>query len=261
MSDPSVSDNIPAAVREQTLARFEQHRKAWQSNQALRRLYGDWYGRLREAMPPVELGPRVELGSGPGFAREFIPDLLLTDVVQASWHDRCVSAEALSFADESLGALLLFDVLHHVEAPAKFFAEATRVLRPDDRLLLYEPYIGPVSRWVYGLFHEEPVDMRADPWARTEAAGVGKDPFESNQAIPTLIFCRNAGVFAEKFPSLRVRSVERMAGFAYPFTGGFSRQPLLPTLAWNTLYAIEKHLPGAAFRLIGFRLLVVIERV
>ena len=50
---------------------------------------------------PAALGPRLELGSGPGFAREFIPDLELSDVVRAPWHDREASAEALPFDDGS----------------------------------------------------------------------------------------------------------------------------------------------------------------
>jgi len=48
-------------------------------NAALRALYAEWYGRVGAALPPASLGPRVELGAGPGFSRGFIPDLELTD--------------------------------------------------------------------------------------------------------------------------------------------------------------------------------------
>jgi len=87
--------------------------------------------------------------------------------VKAPWHDRCVSADNLPFGDASLGALVLFDVLHHLAAPARFFGEAARVLRPGGRIVLCEPYISPLSFVVYRLFHEEPVDMRAQPWQST----------------------------------------------------------------------------------------------
>ena len=127
---------LPAAVRERTLERFEAHRRAWKGNPALRACYARWYRRLAAALPSRDLGEWIELGSGPGLAREFIPELVLTDIVQAPWHARRVSAEALPFADGEVGALVLFDVLHHVEAPARFFAEATRVLRPGGRILL-----------------------------------------------------------------------------------------------------------------------------
>lgn len=253
-------------TRARTLARFEAHRRAWDANAALRALYAEWYGRVGAALPPPSFGPRVELGSGPGFARTFIPDLELTDVVRAPWHDREVSAAALPYADASLGALVLFDVLHHLPTPRAFFAEATRALRSGGRVVLCEPYVGALSYPVYRFFHEESVDMGADPLAPAEGsphAGDGRDPFDSNQAVPTLLFARPSGraAFAREFPALAIRDVERLAGPSYAASGGFSRPPLLPMPLWNALHAAEAYVPRAAFALIGFRMLVVLERV
>ncbi len=263
MSDPPDVPPLPADVRARTLARFEDHRRAWRSNEPLRTLYSAWYQRLREHLPVRDLGPWIEIGSGPGFAREFIPDLILTDVVQAPWHDRRVSAETLPFGDGEVGALVLFDVLHHLADSTTFFAEAARVLRLGGRILLCEPYISPVSYWVYRLFHEEPVDMTAGLLASAvvHASANVKDPFASNQATPTLIFARDGGPeFARLFPHLTVTSIERFAGFAYPASGGFSRSPLLPMSLWRALLAVENRLPRAVFRWLGFRVLVVVER-
>lgn len=246
--------------RARTLARFAEHRRAWDGNQALRTLYGDWYGRVRDALPLAALGPRIELGSGPGFARAFIPDMLLTDVVGAPWHDRELSAEALPFDDASVGALVLFDVIHHLPEPRRFFAEAARVLRPGGRVVACEPYVSPLSYPVYKLFHEEPLDLGADPLGG--AAAPGRDPFDANQAIPTLLFFGPArAAFAAAFPTLAVRRAERLAGPSYPASGGFARGPLLPGPFWTALHHLEGKLPEVAFRLIGFRMLVVLERL
>jgi hypothetical protein len=88
-----------------------------------------------------------------------------------------------------------------------------------------------------------------------------KDPFDSNQATPTLMFCRGRGQrFARMFPGLAVTRVERLAGLSYPATGGLSRRPLLPLPLWRALWALENRLPEFVFRLIGFRVLVVLER-
>ena len=251
-----------AEQRAQALERFGRHRAAWESNPALRALYADWYGRIAAALPPRALGPRIELGSGPGFAREFIPDLELTDVVGAPWLDRELDADAIAAADGSVGALVLFDVLHHLASPGRFFAEAARVLRPGGRAVLCEPFISPLSYPVYKFLHEEPVDMSVDPLAAEihRSGATEKDPFDSNQAIPTRLFGRHRAAFARMFPSLRVVSVERLAGLCYPASGGFSRRPLLPMPVWRPLYHLERWLPTSAFRLIGFRLLAVIER-
>jgi len=246
--------------RRRTLERFQEHRRAWASNAALRALYAEWYGRVAAALPPAELGPRIELGSGPGFARDLVPGLVLTDVVAAPWHDREMSAEAIPYRDGGVGALVLFDVLHHVAAPRAFFREAERVLAPGGRIVMCEPYIGPLSYPVYKLFHEEPVDLLADPLDPAAAAGGDKDPFDSNQAIPTVLFGRRRAAFEREFPSLSLRSLEHLAGPSYAASGGFGRRPLLPLAAWNALYGIERRLPPSLFKLIGFRLLAVLER-
>jgi SAM-dependent methyltransferase len=245
-----------APAHQGTLDRFAAHRRAWSDNQALRALYARWYGRIREALPAS--GPWVELGSGPGFGRDFVPGMLLTDLVAAPWHDRQVDAQSLPFEDGSLGALVLFDVLHHLPAPARFFAEATRVLRPGGRVVLCEPYVSPLSYPVYRFFHEEDLVMKVDPWHEADA---GRDPFDSNQAIPTLLFARGARSLIARFPAFRLLHFERLAGPSYPASGGFSRPPLLPLPLWRGLLALEDHLPAAAFRLLAFRLLAVLERI
>jgi SAM-dependent methyltransferase len=251
--------------RARTLERFTEHRRAWDGNQALRALYGDWYARVRAELPPEALGPRVELGSGPGFARGFIPGMLLTDLVAAPWHDREMSAEALPFDDASLGALVVFDVIHHLPSPRRFFAEAARVLRPGGRVVACEPYVSPLSYPVYKLFHDEALDLGADPLGDAGSRAVGggrRDPFDANQAIPTLRFFGRARVaFEAAFPALAVRRAERLAGPSYPASGGFSRPPLLPGVVWSALHRLEARLPEAAFRIIGFRMLVVLERL
>jgi len=247
--------------RERTLERFRRHREAWDQNPALRTLYAEWYGRIGAALPPPELGPRIELGSGPGFARAFIPELELTDVVAAPWHDRELSADAIGGADGSIGALVLFDVLHHLSSPRRFFDEAVRVLRPSGRIVLCEPLISPLSYPVYKFLHEEPVDLSVDPLAdQSHGMLAEKDPFDSNQAIPTVLFGRGRAAFERAFPSLKIISVERLAGLSYPASGGFSRGALLPGVIWHVLHRIEKRLPPPIFRLIGFRLLTVIQR-
>jgi SAM-dependent methyltransferase len=247
-----------AEQRAHTLERFEAHRRAWDRNPALRVLYAEWYGRIADQLPAPSLGPRVELGSGPGFARQFIPDLELTDLVRAPWHDRELDAEALPYGDASLGAIVLFDVLHHLPSPRRFFTEAVRVLRPGGRLVMCEPYIGPMSYPVYKFFHEEPVDLGVDPLADQVGADA-RDPFDSNQAIPTLLLGRARSAFERDFPSLEIREVEHLAGPSYAASGGFSRGPMLPMPLWSALNRWEARLPGPLRRWAAFRVLVTFE--
>ncbi len=153
---------------------------------------------------------------------------------------------------------MLFDVLHHLPAPRAFFAEAIRVLRPGGRVVLCEPYVSPLSYPIYKWFHEEPMDLGVDPLASHTGE---RDPFDSNQAIPTLLFDRGRALFAAAFPALAVRSVVELAGPSYPASGGFSRAPLLPWSLWSKLRAVEALLPESVMRWFAFRMLIVVERV
>ncbi|MEO8211609.1 MAG: hypothetical protein ABI560_00360, partial [Myxococcales bacterium] len=104
--------------------------------------------------------------------------------------------------------------------------------------------------------------LGVDPFAQQIFGPSGKDPFDANQAIPTLTFDRKKGreALATKFPSLALEHLERLAGPSYLVSGGFSRPPLLPLAVWRALHALEGALPSWAYRLIGFRLLVSLEK-
>ena len=246
-------------LRARTLERFERHRRAWTQNRALRALNGELYARVAAHLPAPALGRRIELGSGPGFAREFIPDLELTDLVRAPWHDREVSADALPFPNGSLGALVLFDVLHHLPSPRRFFEEATRALAVGGRIVMCEPYISPLSYPIYKFLHDEPLDLGADPLALNDKAG-GRDPFDANQGIPTSLFGRRRQAFTQAFPGLAIQRLEHMSGFSCPASGGFSHGTFLPWSLWSLLHRIDVRLPPALLRWTGFRMLVVLER-
>lgn len=249
--------SVPSA-HDQARQRFDDHRRAFAANGPLRTLYGRWYRRVAGKLPPATQGRRIELGSGPGLARRFVPDLELSDVVAAPWLDHRIDAQALPFRDASLGALVAFDVVHHLPRPARLLAEAERVLVPGGRLVMCEPCVSAASWPVYRFLHDEALDSSVDPF---DAAGVdGRDPFAGNQAVPTLLFERRRADVERRFPGLRVVSVDRLAGPSYPASGGFTRRPLLPGPLWRALLAVEDALPDAAFRLLGFRLLAVIER-
>jgi len=87
----------------------------------------------------------------------------------------------------------MLDVLHHLERPVAFMREAARVLRPGARLAMIEPGITPLSWPFYNFLHQEPVILSQDPFAMTERRP-DKDPFDSNQAIPTLLRFRSWGL-------------------------------------------------------------------
>jgi SAM-dependent methyltransferase len=234
------------------------HRRVWQTKPVLRAVYADCFRRIAEACEPG--GRTLEIGGGTGNLKAFLPDILSVDIQFAPWLDLVADAHRLPFPSASFRNIVLFDALHHFERLGLFFDEAARVLALGGRLVMCEPAITPLSYPFYRYFHPEPVHFDVDPFERG-ALSAGRDPYHSNQAVPTLLFGRDRKRFEVAFPTLRVRSCRRFSLFAYPLSGGFRPWSAIP-LAWTIpLLALERKLEPVLGAFMAFRLLGVIERV
>lgn len=237
-------------------ARLIQHRSAWRHKPALRAVYEDCYRRIAASCQP---GASLEIGGGTGSFKAFAPEVVSTDIQSVPWLDAVCDAHALPFAAGSFDNIVGCDVLHHLQRPRLFLDEAARVLRPGGRLVLIEPAITPASWIAYNFFHPEPVRMDEDPLA-DGAPETSRDPFDANQAIPTLLFRRQRGRLARVCPELALCKLELFGLFAYPLSGGFRRWSLIPSWAVGGLLKIERALLPALGPLMAFRLFAVLER-
>ncbi len=145
-------------------------------------------------------GRTVEIGAGAGNLKDSMPHVLSSDITPAEWLDILLDAQALPFATGSLANVIGVDVLHHIEYPRHLLTEAARVLEPGGRVVFVEPAITPVSWLVFKLGHPEPVDLRVDPLS-DGLPNPSKHPFESNQAIPTLLAGRRPRAIRARVPA------------------------------------------------------------
>ena len=233
---------------------LSQRREIWAAKPIIRRLYGKWYGLIQEALKP---GRTLELGGGSGNLREFLPEAITSDIVFEPWLDAVMDAQALPFKEESLDNIVLFDVLHHLAAPAVFFREVERVLRPEGRAVMMEPYVSWLSFPVYRFMHQEGMEWNIDPFL--DQSLKRKEPFEGNQALPTVIFRNQGERFTEAFPRLKIILQESMDIFLYPLSGGFHNPSFCPLFLWRPLESLERLLRSLS-RFLAFRLFVVIEK-
>ena len=89
---------------------IEKNYKYWNQKPILKILYGDFYRRIAEQLSRLPESRIVELGSGLGNIREFIPNCIRTDLFPNPWIDQIENAYQLSFANESVSDLILTDI-------------------------------------------------------------------------------------------------------------------------------------------------------
>jgi SAM-dependent methyltransferase len=232
------------------------YRAVWDQKPVLRTVYNDMFDRIAAACVD---GVTLELGGGVGNLKDKVRSLITSDIQFAPWLDLVADAQRLPFAASVLSNIVMFDVLHHLEFPPLLFLEAARVLRPGGRIVMVDPAITLGSSLFYRVLHHEPVDMGADPLAEGRP-DPNRDPYDSNQAIPTLLATRARDEFHARFPDLRIVEAQWFAFLAYPFSGGFKTWSLISAPVARTVLSIERKFERALGRYLGFRLLLVVEK-
>lgn len=238
-----------------------EHRRVWERKPALRRIYKEeFFSRLLSFCQRGHVS--LEVGAGPGFLKEMLPDLISTDVIQCPWLDAVVDAQRLPFKTASVTNLLGLDVLHHFETPVTFLTEAKRILTPGGRLILVEPWVTPFSYVIYRYLHQEDCDLSARPLEgeaiRSESV---KKAFDGNQAIPYLLFGpRTLAKTLEFVPGFKPLAVEPFCLFAYLLSFGFKRVNLLPEALYKMIAGFERRTLPLWRSLAALRVLLVLER-
>jgi SAM-dependent methyltransferase len=232
-------------------------RKTWARKPVLRAVYNDFYARISVCCRP---GRTIEIGGGIGNLKQRLGEVVSTDVQWAAWLDCVADAQRLPFAAACAANIVMVDVLHHLEFPLAFFREAARVLQPGGRVIMVEPAISWGSTLFYRLLHREPVRSRADVLVNGSPRA-GRDPYDSNQAIPTVIATRERERFHRLVPELKMVRVEWFSLAAYPLSGGFQAWTLLTPALARALLVFERKLEPALGRFMGFRMMLVVEKI
>jgi SAM-dependent methyltransferase len=206
-------------------ARGEEISRLVRKKAALRRLYLETYARYAACLRrcPAE-GLAVELGSGAGFAKEVLPEIVTTDVLAYPHVDRVVDGREMPFADGSVRALFLLNVLHHIPDVGAFFRECARVLKPGGRVLVVDEYPGWIGGFVLRHLHHEPFDAQAAEWSFPSKGPLS----DANGALAWIVFERDRDRFEREHAQLRVAAFERHTPLRYWLAGGLKRWSLLP---------------------------------
>ena len=109
---------------------IQKNLKSWENKPLLRDIYKEFYKKIHTYIDYSVGGKIVELGSGIGNIKIEIPEAISTDLFENPWIDQVENAYQLSFDDNSVSNLILFDVFHHFEYPGNALSEFNRVLKP-----------------------------------------------------------------------------------------------------------------------------------
>lgn len=230
----------------------EQHRAVWFARPELRSVYHDFFKQLSDAVKDKHT--ILELGAGPGFLREYLPRVIASDVIATPYVDLVCDGCSLPFGKESIEAIVMLDVLHHLPHPLDFMRETARVLAPGGLAVMIEPWITPASYVMYRYFHHEDCTLNVQIQAPFDS--VGKQAFDGNATIPYKL----VKYYSEQVePPLRLVKRQPFLGLPYLATLGFKRKSPLPP-QFTRVATVAERLLGPIGRLNATRALLVWEK-
>lgn len=236
---------------------IQETRECWERKPLLRKIYAQFYREISRCLNPDVSGLIVELGSGMGNIKEHIPQAVTTDVFPNPWLDRVENAYALSFGQGELGHLIMFDVWHHLQYPGTALQEFARVLAPDGRIIIFDPAMGLMGRFIFGNFHDEPLGLEQKiEWEAPDGFTASESTYYAAQGNASRVF--GTEEFRDELQKWRIVKLEYFSGVGYLGSGGFRGPQLYPTALWPLFRQVDSAL--SRFPRLASRMLVVLER-
>jgi len=230
----------------------------WERKPVIREVYRRFHELMAEHLTRDVPGHIVELGSGIGKIKEVIPECLCTDLFEHPWVDRVENAYSLSFADASVSNLLLFDVFHHFRYPGTALSELRRVLAPGGRAIVLEPCVSLLGLIVYGVFHDEPLQLsRPIDWLAPAEWNPANGDYYAAQGNAARVFLGRR--FRERLDSWALVFTRKLSAISYVASGGYAKRQLYPDWALPAMWRIDR-ICDLMPTLFATRLLVVMER-
>jgi hypothetical protein len=187
------------------------------------------------SLEPPGPGTVVEIGSGGGFLKEFLPHLVTSEVLPCSGFDMTMDAcGQWPFDDDQIKAVFMVDVFHHLPDVHRFLAQAAAKVRSGGIVAMVEPWVTPWSRLVYSRLHHEPFLPEAAGWAFPSSGPLS----DANSALPWIVFERDREAFERDWPGWIMDPVDLMMPFSYLLSGGVSFRSFCP----KALYALIRRL-------------------
>jgi SAM-dependent methyltransferase len=220
--------------------RFDELQSLLKKKRSLQSWYRSLYKDFQQVLAedPNHEGTVIELGSGGGFIKEVVKDVVTTDIVPYRGVDLVVDATRMPFAKDELRGIFLLNVLHHISDVSSFFAEANRCLRKSGQLLIIDQYPGLWAKPILRHVHHEHFDDRATTWTFPSSGPLSG----ANGALAWIVFFRDRKRFEREFPSLKIRQIILHSSIIYWLCGGLKKWSLVPSSLYPLIEEIDSSL-------------------
>jgi len=218
----------------------------------LRQIYLEWYKNISLELPNCD-GAVLELGSGAGFLRDIIPELVTSEILPCPGVDIILDGYELPFSDNSLRGIVMTDVFHHLPQPRIFFKEATRCVKAGGVIVMIEPWVTTWSQFIYTRLHHEPFRPDAEEWEFPSTGPLSA----ANGALPWIVFQRDRVQFEHEFPQWQIQKIDLDMPFSYLVSGGISLRSLMPGCSFGLWRRVENLLKPWMDHLAMFALVVL----
>jgi SAM-dependent methyltransferase len=224
---------------EQHLKEILLNSEHWEKKKLLQKVYYGFYELIKSSVDFSVEGKVVELGSGIGKIKDIIPGCITTDIFDNPWVDRVENAYKLTFEDNSVSNLILFDVFHHLEYPGNAFDEFHRVLNDNGRIIIFDPCMSALGLVSYGLLHHEPISISKEItiYAKNEK-DVEESGYYAAQGNAYRIF-QNQKKYKSLLSKWDVINYKKYSAISYLLSGGYSKPQLYPTSMYGFMKLVD----------------------
>ncbi len=205
--------------------RAEEIKATIKNKSSLYKLYQEFYNRYANSLSnSPEDGVSIEIGSGAGFIKEIIPEIITTDILVYKTVELTMDATRFPFDDNSIKSIFLLNTLHHIPDAKSFLSEAERCLKEKGSIFIIDQYPGWLSKTILQYAHHEPYNPKAEEWAFETSGPLSG----ANGALAWIIFYRDRDLFEKLYPSLKIFTLKPHTPLRYWLSGGLKSWNLLP---------------------------------
>ena len=234
------------------------NRKTYQNKDLIKIIYNDYYKNIKKNIYKSNIKKILELGSGGGNIKKIIPKCITSDQFKNDNIDRIENIYKINFKKNSISNIILIDVFHHLQFPSLALKEIHRVLIKKGRIIMMEPAMGLIPRFVYKIFHYEPNGFNLKiNWNHIPKKIPSSNQYFAAQSLPWRAFFLKELNLKSKY---KIKLIKPFCDFTFLLSGGYSYKALYPKFLYSFIKLIDKILTNISIKIFSARMLIVLEK-